>query len=140
MTLAQYMSPEFVRTPLEEVVLQIKILGLGRAANFITKLLEPPSEMALKLALDNLHTINAIDKDEHLTPLGFHLAHLPMDPYVGKMILMGAIFGCLDPVLSIAASLAFKDPFVTPLGKEELVDEIRKVVGLDSFQLNTLML
>ena len=45
---------------------------------------------------------------EQLTPLGFHLAQLPMDPQTGKMILLGAIFGCLDPVLSVAASLSFK--------------------------------
>ena len=57
-----------------------------------------------------------------LTPLGYHLAKLPMDPQTGKMILLGAIFGCLDPVLSVAASLSFKDAFVVPLGKEGIVD------------------
>ena len=57
-----------------------------------------------------------------MTTQGFHLAQLPMDPQTGKMILFGAIFGCLDPVLSVAASLSFKDAFVVPLGKEEVVD------------------
>ena len=53
--------------------------------------------------------IHALERDgEQLTPLGFHLAQLPMDPQTGKMILLGAIFGCLDPVLSVAASLSFK--------------------------------
>jgi hypothetical protein len=32
------------------------------------------------------------------------------------MILLAAIFGCLDPILSVAASLGFKDAFVIPLG------------------------
>jgi ATP-dependent RNA helicase DHX36 len=58
---------------------------------------------------------NALDKDENLLPLGRHLAQIPLDPHTGKMILFGAIFGCLDPILSIAACLSFKDPFVTPL-------------------------
>ena len=31
------------------------------------------------------------------------------------MMLFGAIFGCLDPILTIAASLSFRDPFVIPL-------------------------
>lgn len=31
------------------------------------------------------------------------------------MILFGAIFSCLDPVLTIAASLDFKDPFYIPI-------------------------
>ena len=62
-----------------------------------------------------LQNLNALDNEEHLTPLGFHLAQLPMDPQMGKMILMGAIFSCLDPILSIAASLSFKDAFTIPL-------------------------
>ena len=62
-----------------------------------------------------LHRLNALDWEENLTPLGFHLAKLPMDPQTGKMILMGAIFSCLDPILTVAATLSFKDPFVIPL-------------------------
>lgn len=50
-----------------------------------------------------------------LTPLGYHLAKLPLDPQTGKMILFGAMFGCLDPILTVAASLSFKDAFVCPL-------------------------
>jgi HrpA-like RNA helicase len=47
--------------------------------------------------------------------LGHHLASLPVDPRIGKMILFGAIFSCLDPVLTIASTLGFKEPFVYPL-------------------------
>lgn len=73
-----------------------------------------------------LRNLNALDADERLTPLGFHLARLPLDPQTGKMILMAAIFGCVDPVLSIAAALNFKDPFMTPLGKEHIVRRIKE--------------
>lgn len=58
---------------------------------------------------------NALDKNEELLPLGKHLARMPLDPHSGKMILFGAMFGCLDPILTIVASLNFKDPFVVPL-------------------------
>ena len=58
---------------------------------------------------------NALDANEELTPLGYHLATLPVDPRVGKIILFGAIFSCLDPVLTVASVLGFKDPFVSPL-------------------------
>lgn len=57
----------------------------------------------------------ALDKQQELTPLGVHLARLPVEPHIGKMILFGALFCCLDPVLTIAASLSFRDPFVIPL-------------------------
>ena len=50
-----------------------------------------------------------------LTPLGYHLATLPVSPRIGKMIVYGAIFGCLSPILTIAASLSFRSPFVAPL-------------------------
>lgn len=58
---------------------------------------------------------NALDGNEELTPLGYHLAALPVSPRIGKMILFGAIFSCLDPVLTVASVLGFKDPFVFPL-------------------------
>lgn len=57
----------------------------------------------------------ALDANEDLTPLGHHLAALPVNPRVGKIILFGAIFSCLDPVLTVASVLGFKDPFVFPL-------------------------
>lgn len=41
------------------------------------------------------------------------------------MILFGAIFKCLDPVLTIAAALSFKSPFVRPFGKEDEADAAR---------------
>ena len=58
---------------------------------------------------------NALDSDENLLPLGVHLARMPVDPHTGKMILFGAMFCCLDPILTVAASLSFKDAFVIPL-------------------------
>ena len=50
-----------------------------------------------------------------MLPLGVHLARMPVDPHTGKMILFGAMFCCLDPILTVAASLSFKDAFVIPL-------------------------
>ena len=38
-----------------------------------------------------------------MTPLGRHLAALPCPVRLGKMLIYGAIFGVLDPTLSIAA-------------------------------------
>jgi len=59
--------------------------------------------------------LNALDEKENLTPLGFHLAKLPIGPLEGKMIILGAMFSCLSPIMTIAASLNFKDPFVMPV-------------------------
>ncbi|KAM8954331.1 ATP-dependent DNA/RNA helicase DHX36 [Pelodytes ibericus] len=130
--LDDYQLPEIVRTPLEELCLQIKILKLGGIACFLTKLMDPPSREAICLAINHLMELNALDKREELTPLGFHLARLPVEPHIGKMILFGALFCCLNPVLTIAASLSFKDPFIIPLGKEKIADARRKVLSNNS--------
>ena len=128
MSLEQYAVPEILRTRLEEVILKIKVLELGKATTFLNTLMDSPDETVTRRAIDMLVSINALHMDketENLTPLGYHLAKLPMDPQTGKMILFGAMFSCLDPILSVAASLSFKDPFVVPLGKESVVDAKR---------------
>ncbi|NXA95847.1 DHX36 helicase, partial [Melanocharis versteri] len=130
--LDDYQLPEILRTPLEELCLQIKILKLGGVADFLSKLMDPPSRDAVMLAINHLMELNALDMQEELTPLGVHLARLPVEPHIGKMILFGALFCCLDPVLTIAASLSFKDPFVIPLGKEKMADARRKELSKNS--------
>ena len=45
---------------------------------------------------------------------------LPMEPTIGKMLVMGSILGCLEPVLTIAAGLSLKDPFVSPIDKRDV--------------------
>lgn len=127
-----YQLPEIMRTPLEELCLQIKILKLGFIARFLEKALDPPTEKAVNLAIKNLIDLNALDRSENLTALGFHLARLPVEPHIGKLILFGALLGCLDPVLTIAASLSFKDPFFIPLGKEKMADMRRRTLSRNS--------
>ncbi|KAI4815840.1 hypothetical protein KUCAC02_005967 [Chaenocephalus aceratus] len=127
-----YQLPEIMRTPLEELCLQIKILKLGSIAQFLEKALDPPTEKAVNLAIKNLIDLNALDHSENLTALGFHLARLPVEPHIGKLLLFGALLGCLDPVFTIAASLSFKDPFFIPLGKEKMADMRRRVLSRNS--------
>ncbi len=52
--------PEMLRTPLEELVLQIKILKLGMAFPFLSKAIEPPSTSAVNTAVDCLKDLVTI--------------------------------------------------------------------------------
>ena len=70
----------------------------------------------------------ALDRDEELTPLGHHLAHLPVAPRLGKMMLFGAMFSCVDPVLTVASALGFKEPFVVPLVSQTHFDVLCSVL------------
>ncbi|KAF4518531.1 hypothetical protein B566_EDAN004275 [Ephemera danica] len=137
MTLAQYQLPEMLRSRLEEVILQLKILKLGIVRPFLSKVLDPPDPLAVDKSIELLETLNALDESENLTPLGFHLAKLPMDPQTGKMILMGALFRCLDPILTVAASLSHKDAFILPLGRERQAEnkKLELSMGLKSDHL-----
>ena len=39
-----------------------------------------------------LKEMDALDHDENLTPLGYILAKLPIEPRLGKMIILGSLF------------------------------------------------
>ncbi|XP_065785475.1 putative ATP-dependent RNA helicase DHX57 isoform X1 [Muntiacus reevesi] len=114
--------PEIQRVPLEQLCLRIKILEMFSTHNLqsvFSRLIEPPHNDSLRASKIRLRDLGALTPDETLTPLGYHLASLPVDVRIGKLMLFGSIFRCLDPALTIAASLAFKSPFVSPWDKKE---------------------
>ncbi|KAG0002207.1 ATP-dependent RNA helicase dhx29 [Entomortierella chlamydospora] len=118
----EYQMPEIMRMPLEELCLMIKMCGLGEIAEVLGSALDAPPLKAIENAIQALQDVRALTKAEELTPLGIHLCNLPVDVHIGKMILFGSIFKCLDPILTIAAMLSFKSPFVTPFGAEDEAD------------------
>ncbi|XP_074556601.1 DExH-box ATP-dependent RNA helicase DExH1 [Curcuma longa] len=128
----QYQLPEILRTPLQELCLNIKSLQLGAIATFLAKALQPPDPLSVKNAVELLKAIGALDETEELTPLGRHLCTLPLDPNIGKMLLIGSIFQCLDPALTIAAALAHRDPFVLPINRKEEADSAKRFFAGDS--------
>ncbi|XP_004301561.1 PREDICTED: probable ATP-dependent RNA helicase DHX36-like [Fragaria vesca subsp. vesca] len=71
-------------------------------------------------AIDFLKLIGALDENENLTNLGKYLSMLPVDPKLGKMLIMGAVFHCFDPVLTIVSGLSVRDPFLLPQDKKDL--------------------
>ncbi|CAK9322974.1 unnamed protein product [Citrullus colocynthis] len=128
----QYQLPEILRTPLQELCLHIKSLQLGTVGSFLAQALQPPDPLAVQNAIELLKTIGALDDMEELTPLGRHLCTLPLDPNIGKMLLMGSIFQCLNPALTIAAALAHRDPFILPINRKEEANDAKKSFAGDS--------
>ena len=45
---------------------------------------------------------------------------LPVEPKLGKMLILGAIFNCLDPIMTIVAGLSMRDPFMMPHDKKDV--------------------
>ena len=58
------------RVPLEELVLQIHLLGLGPAAEFLARVIEPPPAKSITGAVSQLQAIGALTPEEAFTPLG----------------------------------------------------------------------
>lgn len=107
---------------------------------FSDSTIEPPVKENIDSAVVRLQNVGALDKEKNLTALGHHLAALPVDVRIGKLMLYGAIFSCVDAALTMAACLNYKSPFVTPFGKKEIANERKRrfAVG-NSDQLTALM-
>nr|CAD1838386.1 unnamed protein product [Ananas comosus var. bracteatus] len=122
---ADYQLPELLRTPLQSLCLQIKSLRLGSISEFLSRALQSPESLSVQNAIEYLKIIGALDENEELTLLGRHLSMLPVEPKLGKMLIHGAIFNCLDPVLTVVAGLSVRDPFLTPFDKKDLADSAK---------------
>ncbi|XP_004301269.1 PREDICTED: ATP-dependent RNA helicase DHX36 [Fragaria vesca subsp. vesca] len=130
---ADYQLPELLRTPLQSLCLQIKSLQLGSIAEFLSKALQSPEPLSVQNAVDYLKIIGALDENEDLTVLGRHLSTLPVEPKLGKMLILGAIFNCLDPIMTIVAGLSMRDPFMMPYDKKDLAESAKaQFAGRDS--------
>ncbi|XP_038222774.1 ATP-dependent DNA/RNA helicase DHX36-like [Zerene cesonia] len=122
--------PELQRSNLLEPVLMVKKLRLGMAVEAFEMVPSPPAKSTVEWAVRHLQKCGALDDKETLTPLGWHLARLPIHPAAGKLLLLGALFGCLDRAASVAAVWSFKDPFVLVLGKEFEMKQIKRSLAL----------
>ncbi|XP_031265566.1 DExH-box ATP-dependent RNA helicase DExH5, mitochondrial isoform X3 [Pistacia vera] len=128
---AEYQLPEILRTPLQSLCLQIKSLNLGSISEFLSRALQSPELLAVQNAIEYLKIIGALDQNEDLTALGRYLTVLPMEPKLGKMLILGAIFKCLEPVLTIVAGLSVRDPFLAPVDKRDLAEAAKSQFSHD---------
>ena len=119
-------TPEMLRLSLQDLVLRVKICNLGGVEPTLSEALDPPSSKNVRRAIDSLVDVKALTAGEDLTSLGRQLARLPLDVFLGKLILLGAIFGCLDAMLTIAAILSSKSPFSAPMGTVSRADLARQ--------------
>ncbi|KAL2610736.1 hypothetical protein R1flu_029309 [Riccia fluitans] len=151
----EHQIPEMQRVPLEELCLQIKAIatpsvvastasgddgramfqkeieyasstGISDIATFLSKAMQPPKSTAVHAAIKVLQQLGAIDQCQNLTNLGKTLAKLAVHPRFGKMLVYGALLGCLDPLLTIAAAACFRDPFIVPVSRREEADKMHE--------------
>ncbi|KAK3048801.1 putative ATP-dependent RNA helicase ucp12 [Extremus antarcticus] len=116
--MAERPEPEIRRVPLEQLCLSVKAMGVADVPAFLASALTPPEFQAVDGALKLLGRMGALDGNE-MTALGRHLSLIPADLRCGKLLVLGAAFGCLDACLTVAAILTVKSPFVNPQTKRD---------------------
>ncbi|KAM3599823.1 uncharacterized protein V6R79_012165 [Siganus canaliculatus] len=126
-----YSIPEILRVPLEELCLHIMKCQYGSPEDFLSRALDPPQPQSVSNAVNLLRKIGACHLNDHLlTPLGHHLASLPVNVKIGKMLIYGAILGCLEPIATIAAAITEKSPFSTPMNRKEEANLAKAALAL----------
>ncbi|PHH91374.1 hypothetical protein CDD83_735 [Cordyceps sp. RAO-2017] len=123
--MADQQTPEMLRLSLQDLAIRVKICKIGGIEETLGDALDPPSAKNIRRAIDALVDVRALTMAEELTPLGHQLARLPLDVFLGKLILLGTVFKCLDMALTAAAILSSKSPFSAPFGQRAQANNAR---------------
>ena len=94
--------PEIQRTNLASTVLQLKAMGINDLLNF--DFMDAPPVESLIMALEQLHSLSALDDEGLLTRLGRRMAEFPLEPSLSKMLIMS-----VHLVIEIAQLLTSQD-------------------------------
>jgi HrpA-like RNA helicase len=132
--LSVHSVPEILRTPLERLILQITATSSidddeSSASldvfELLQRCLDPPPLEAIHSAIQNLIQLQALTKTNtgelRLTALGGHIASLAAEPKVAKLLVYGALLGCVYSITSIAAYMASKNPFLNDPTMRDLI-------------------
>lgn len=116
-SLQPYQTVEMSRVDLTNVVMHVRALNFPgmSAEEVLADAIEPPSQERVAAAMKELQMVGAIDIHKNLTSLGRVLLQLPVDVQVGRLVLYGSFFRCLDQALTLAAILTNRDAFVSPM-------------------------
>lgn len=124
-------EPEMMRVSLESVVLHVLSMKKSDVSSYLAAALDPPSLASISSAISNLLEAGAIreppsSKAVSTTALGQHLTNLPLDLRLGKLLILGCLFQCLGPLLTVAALMSCKPLFAIPFERREELSAVRK--------------
>ncbi|CAG0902664.1 unnamed protein product, partial [Cyprideis torosa] len=96
--------PEIQRTNLVATVLQLKAMGISDLLTF--EFMDPPPTESLTVALDQLHSLSALDDERLITRLGRRMAEFPLEPKLAKVLIMSVDLQCSEELLTIVSMLS----------------------------------
>lgn len=113
--------PEIQRTNLATTVLQLKTMGINDLLHF--DFMDAPPVESLVMALEQLHSLSALDDEGLLTRLGRRMAEFPLEPNLSKMLIMSVALQCSDEILTIVSMLSVQNVFYRPKDKQSIADQ-----------------
>lgn len=113
--------PEIQRTNLATTVLQLKTMGINDLLHF--DFMDAPPVESLVMALEQLHSLSALDNEGLLTRLGRRMAEFPLEPNLSKMLIMSVALQCSDEILTIVSMLSVQNVFYRPKDKQAVADQ-----------------
>lgn len=117
----EFTDPEIKRSNLANVILQMKSLKLGDIEHF--PFVEAPDRRMISDGYKLLEELGAVDGQQLLTETGRHLAKLPVDPRIARMVLAGREQNALAELLVIASALSVQEPRERPHEKQAQADQ-----------------
>ncbi|XP_026736071.1 ATP-dependent RNA helicase DHX30-like [Trichoplusia ni] len=125
---APHNTPEILRVPLEQTVLECKSYAPDeRIGSFLSELPEPPSEKAIRYAVNDLMEIGALTPLEQLTRIGSLLSSISLPPRLARSVLSAALLGSLPSVASVAAHVTTNtEVFVNAADRRDEIREFKR--------------
>ncbi len=116
-----YTDAEILRTNLAAVILRMLQLRIGDIHKF--PFIDSPDHRLINDGFKLLEELQAVDKQQRLTPVGRELHNLAVDPRLARMLLAAGKQACLREVLIIVSALSVQDPRERPLEKQQAADQ-----------------
>ncbi|MBE6344331.1 MAG: ATP-dependent RNA helicase [Spirochaetaceae bacterium] len=113
-----YTTEEIYRTDLSEVVLRMAELGITEFEQF--DFISPPGHEGMISAIDTLHILGALEKDNTLSAMGKLMVEFPLMPRISRIIVEAILKypDVIEESLIAAAFLSAQSPFILPSGEE----------------------
>ncbi|ELU41447.1 DEAH box polypeptide 36 [Rhizoctonia solani AG-1 IA] len=139
-TLEPYQLVEMKRTDLTNVVMHVKAINFPgmEVEQVLAETIEPPEAERVASAMRSLMMVGALDSQKNLTSLGRVLLQLPVEVAVGRLVLYGSFFKCLDQALTLAAILTNRDPFMAPIALKQEANAAKERWSSNDFRSDAL--
>lgn len=121
--LAPTTPPEVYRESLVPLILASAACG---ASIDELAFLDPPKDHAVEAATGELRALGALDASSRLTPCGRELFGLPLDPWLGRLLVQARTDGTLDDVIDLVSALEVGRPLFQGPRPEDEADDLRR--------------